>query len=106
MRRLVLTASLLVFSASADAGSSRNLTLAPHEGASEQSAPTRQSGEEAKDLAKAPVANTAMEARPSEQVSAPPSKTTAKTADSRSRHKTVSTEARVIYELHRYGIYW
>jgi hypothetical protein len=102
MRKLVLIASLLLLSASAQAGSSRSLTLAAHDGTTAQTAPTQQTAEQPKAL----ETSTAAEAKPAEQTSTPAPKTTAKAADARPKHKGVSTEARVIYELHRHGIYW
>jgi outer membrane biosynthesis protein TonB len=105
MRKLILTAAFLLLSASAQAGSSRSLTLATHEATTEQSAPAQQTAELPKDQP-APQADKMPETKPAEQATAPEPKPSGKTANARPKHKGVSTEARVIYELHRHGIYW
>jgi hypothetical protein len=105
MRRLILTATLLLLSASAQAGSSRSLTLGTHEATTEQSAPAQETAELPKDQP-APQADKTPETKPTEHAVAAEPKPSAKTANARPKHKGVSTEAQVIYELHRHGIYW
>jgi hypothetical protein len=100
MRKFILIAAISVVSATANAGPSRSLSLA----SSERPAAAEQPNTEQ------PAAPPAVVERPKlvdpqEQAKAPvvadKSEVTAKP-----KTKHVSTEARVIYELHRHGIYW
>jgi hypothetical protein len=97
MRKFILIAAIALTSTAAYAGPSRSLSLAsadPNQTVTEQKPQTTE-------VAQPPVAN-------------PPRRTQAKapatedntTPSSRPRRKPVTTEARIIYELHRHGIYW
>jgi hypothetical protein len=101
MRKLILITSLLLLSASAQAGPSRSLTLALHQEApAEQPKPAEQA-KPAQQVADQPQA-----AKPAEPATATESKAGDKTVDAKPKRRSVSIEARVIYELHRHGIYW
>jgi cell division septation protein DedD len=99
MRRFILVAAISLMSANAYAGPSRGLSLASSEPVAEQpkmeqkaealpSAVERPKLVAPQEKAKAPVAADESE------IAAKPKK------------KHLSTEARVVYELHRHGIYW
>jgi pyruvate/2-oxoglutarate dehydrogenase complex dihydrolipoamide acyltransferase (E2) component len=100
MRKLILIAAISLVSATANAGPSRSLSLASSE-------PTAAAEQPKTEQAAAPPA--AVERpkliAPQEQAKAPVAADKPEvTAKPKTRH--VSTEARVIYELHRHGIYW
>jgi hypothetical protein len=103
MRKLILIASLLLLSASAQAGPSRSLTLASHQEASAEQPKAAEQTKPAQQVSDQPQAPAA---KPAEQATATESKAADKTVDARPKRRNVSTEARVIYELHRHGIYW
>jgi hypothetical protein len=116
MRTFILVSAMVLASATAHAGSDRSLTLA----SSEQPAAVEQpKAAEAPKATEAPAATEtpAYVARPAavepttENTKADASKPAGdKTAQApkadKPRHRHESTEARVIYELHRHGIYW
>jgi hypothetical protein len=139
MRKFVLIAAMILASATAQAGQSRNLspvaandeqpattttTAAPQPKAAEIDAPQFQAptppappappAYEARPPAVAPVATTPSAApplatAPPTTTAIPPAKADAprKTAKAgRGRRGGAMTEARIIGELHRYGIYW
>jgi len=122
MRKFILIASMVLVSATAHAGADRGLTLASSEepAAIEQPKAVEQpKATEAPKAAEAPKATEtpAYVARPAaieptpEAPKADLSKpVTDKAAQApkvdKPRHRHESTEARVIYELHRHGIYW
>jgi hypothetical protein len=107
MRKFVLIAVMVLASASAQAGGSRRLTLASNDdpAATTQSAPAPDASPAAapadapKYVARPPAVDTKAatdqpkaDAKPAVKVE-------------RKKHRE-SVEARVIYELHRHGIYW
>ncbi len=119
MRKLILIAAMVLISASAQAGPTRGLTMASND---EQPAPADQlknadpkatdtkAADTKADPPKAdapkfverPAAVVApADAPKADQVKPVPDKKAEKP-----RHRRESTEARVIYELHRHGIYW
>jgi outer membrane biosynthesis protein TonB len=132
MRKFILITAMVLASASAQAGASRGLTLASND---EPVAAVEQAKEAPKETLKeapkavetpsaetpkfvdrpAPV-NTTTEAPKAEPAKAEPAKAEpAKTVADKNpqtpkvekpKRRRESTEARVIYELHRYGIYW
>jgi hypothetical protein len=128
MRKFILIAAMVLASATAQAGQSRSLTMASNDDqavveqqpASSEAAKTS----EAKSSAVTPseAAAPAEAAKPADApkyVERPPAVDTvneqAKTAPEKSsqivkaekpKHRQETTEARVIYELHRHGIYW
>lgn len=91
MRKLILIATMSLLVTQAYAGGSRSLSLAATNAsqATEQPAPASTSP--------AAPAQTVTAAQPA----AAPAAETAKP-----KHRQPSTEARVIRELHRHGIYW
>jgi hypothetical protein len=122
MRQFILVTAFVLLSASAQAGVSRGLTMASNDQpvAAEQS--------QAADTPKAVETPTTVEAPKVSATPAPeapkfverpaavepsadkpkvePSKSVAEKKAEKLKHKRQSTEARVIYELHRHGIYW
>jgi outer membrane biosynthesis protein TonB len=119
MRKLIMIATMVLVSATAQAGVSRGLTLASNdEPAAATTQPATAETPTASDI-KAPETpayvarpapvNTATPApQPDQaktQATAPePAPVTARADKPKRRHE--STEARVINELHRHGIYW
>jgi hypothetical protein len=115
MRKFILIAAMVLASATAQAGGTRGLTLASND---EPAAATEQpKASEAPKAVEAPktveapkyvdrpaAVSTTTEAPKVDPARPVPDKDTQtpKTAKS----KRSSTEARVIYELHRHGIYW
>jgi hypothetical protein len=111
MRKLVLIAAMVLVSATAEAGTSRGLTMASNDEVT-AAEPTKAVAAPAE----APVDTPKYVARPAAVdagASAPKGGDAKPVADKDIRAKTArskrhheSTEARVIYELHRHGIYW
>jgi hypothetical protein len=97
MRKFALIATMVLVSATAQAGQTRSLTLASAEpaAASTPSAPA--------DAAKVQTTQTPDAATPKAD-GGKQAPQTAKT--DKPRHKKHWTEARIINELHRHGIYW
>lgn len=93
--RAVFAASLLI-SASAHAGQSRGLSLATAE-----VPPPNETIQPAPSVSQPPAAGTPT-AAPETKSAAPTEPTTA----AKPIKKHVSVEARIIYQLHRHGIYW
>jgi hypothetical protein len=97
MRKFVLVAAIALTSTAAYAGPSRSLSLAsadPNQTATEQKPQTTEATQP-------PAANPT----PQTQAKTPVTEDKA-TPASRPRRKSATTEARIIYELHRHGIYW
>ncbi|MBU6461766.1 MAG: hypothetical protein KGK01_01025 [Bradyrhizobium sp.] len=109
MRKFILITAMVLVSATAQAGGSRGLTLASNDGSTAGNAkPTKaQRSETPKYVEKPAVADSGTE-QPTDQRPAPVQQDapkTAKTFKPQRRRESV-VEARVIYELHRHGIYW
>jgi hypothetical protein len=123
MRKFILVAAFVLISATAQAGVTRGLTLASSDDAAAVAVQPTTAGETGnKDLeapktsdARKPAETPSYVARPaaiepaaqapqSDQVQPAPEKRAATANKPKRRHE--STEARVIYELHRYGISW
>ncbi len=100
MRKLILIAAVSFAAMSgAQAGQSRGLSLAsaePAQAITQQ--PAVQSATAPKTAETVPA--------PAAQQPTPPASSADRTEASRPRAKRVSTEARIIRELHRHGIYW
>jgi hypothetical protein len=99
MRKLLLIAAITLASTAANAGPSRSLSLA--------------SADATKPIAEQPKTPTAEPAKAVDRPTTAPQPATkdAATGDKpaeagKRKPKHVSTEARIIYELHRHGIYW
>ena len=100
MRKLLLIAAITLASTAANAGPSRSLSLASADATqpvTEQ--PKTQVAEPAKAVGR-PKPGTPQEAAKNPATGDKP----AELVKPKLRH--VSTEARIIYELHRHGIYW
>jgi hypothetical protein len=107
MRKFILVAALVLVSATAQAGASRGLTLASNDEvtAAEQPKSAETPVETPKYVARPAAVDTAAPAPKGDDVKPVADKDIhVKPARSKRRHE--STEARVIYELHRHGIYW
>jgi len=114
MRKFILIAAMVLASATAQAGSSRNLTMAANDQPVAAEAPkntdkaTEQpAASEAPKFVERPAAvDTATEAPKAEPVKPVAEKNVETPKVEKPKRKRMSTEARVIYELHRHGIYW
>jgi hypothetical protein len=115
MRKFILIAAMVLASATAQAGQSRGLTLAAND--DQPAAATDQAKDQVKQTATPVEAPKAAETptyveRPAavDTTTQPPKAdagkpvTTAKA--NKPRHRQDWTEARIIGELHRHGIYW
>jgi hypothetical protein len=118
MRKFVLIAAFVLVSATAQAGVTRGLTLAssddPATAAQQSKVPDKTVVAPKTSDAQKPAETPAFVARPAVEPSAQapqpdqarPEKHAATVRAERPRRKHETTEARVIYELHRHGIYW
>jgi hypothetical protein len=123
MRKFIFIAAFVLASASAQAGVSRGLTLASSDdtaAAAEQPKTVDKASDKTLEApkpsdAQKPAETPTYVARPAavelpaptpqpNQAQPAPERRTLKADKPKRRHE--STEARVIYELHRYGIYW
>jgi cell division septation protein DedD len=110
MRKYMLIAALVLISATAQAAGTRGLTLASNDEPTVVEQPKEQpKAAEAPAAAQAPkyvdrpaAVNTTTEA-PKADAAKPVADNNPRRAE---KPKRKSTEARVIYELHRHGIYW
>jgi hypothetical protein len=99
MRKLVLIAAIMLACTAANAGPSRNLSLATADATPQVMAPPRTQAAEPN-----PPAATLERPQPvMPQAARDPAD---KSVAVRPRPRHVSTEARIIYELHRHGVYW
>jgi hypothetical protein len=108
MRKFLVIAAVTLVSATANAGPSRTLSLASSE--SEQASPGQPKAEQKTDTpapaeAPPPAVERPKLVAPQEQAKTPVMADKPEIAV-RPKKKRVSTEARVIHELHRHGIYW
>jgi hypothetical protein len=110
MRKLVLIAAVVLVSATAQAGVSRGLNLASNDEvtAAEQpkaAAPADAPADTPKYVARPAPVDTAAPA-PKGDDARPVADKDIRPKAARSRRHHGSIQARVIYELHRHGIYW
>jgi hypothetical protein len=129
MRKLILIAAMVLVSASAQAGPSRNLTTvasndapaaaeqpkaiqdkavqdkAAPDTAVQDKAVDSKAGETPKFVERPAAVDKAVEPAKADQVKPVADKDVAAPKVEK-KHRHESTEARVIYELHRHGIYW
>jgi hypothetical protein len=96
MRKLVLIAAIVLASTAANAGPSRSLSLATADATPQVTAPPSTQATEP----------TATVERPKPVTPEAAAKDPADKPVAKPRQRHVSTEARIIYELHRHGIYW
>ena len=101
MRKLFLITAIVLVSASANAGPSRNLSLASSE---PPQAAEQPNSDQTADTPSAAIERPKL-LPPQEQAKDPVAADKPEVA-AKPKTKRVSTEARVIYELHRHGIYW
>jgi hypothetical protein len=113
MRKFILITAMMLASASAQAGGSRSLTLAsndppavaePAKPVEQKPAETSKAGEAPAYVARpAPVGTATAAPETTKPVAEKSSRTT---SAEKPRRKRESTEARIIRELNRHGIYW
>jgi hypothetical protein len=116
MRKFILITAMVLVSATAQAGVPRGLTMAANDDAAAmeqpKSAETLKSieapkpVEEAPKVVERPAADTNAEPPKADTVKSVAQKDTQPLKVEKPKHRRESTEARVIYELHRNGIYW
>jgi hypothetical protein len=121
MRKFILIAALVLVSASAQAGVTRSLTMASNDepAAAEQPKATEAKAAEAPKSVEAaapaeapkyvdrPAAVNTTTEQPKADAAKPVADNNTQTPRiEKPKRKRGSTEARVIYELHRHGIYW
>jgi hypothetical protein len=103
MRNFVLIAAMVLASASAQAGESRGLTLASNDDPAATAQPAPAAAPAPAETPKYVERPSAVDAKATTDQPKTDSKPVVK-AEKKKHHE--STEARVIYELHRHGIYW
>jgi hypothetical protein len=119
MHKFILITAMMLASASAYAGPMRSLTLASNDRPAEQARPVEQKPAEAPKAVEAPAAReapgyvarpaavgTAAEMPKAETTRPVAEKATRTTSTDKPKRRRESTEARVIRELNRHGIYW
>lgn len=124
MRKFILITAMVLASVTAQAGQSRSLTMASNDdqavvGQQPAASEVTKPSEAAKPAEVAAPAEAAKPAdapkyseRPpavepvNEQAKAAPEKSAQIAKAEKPKHRHETTEARVIYELHRHGIYW
>ncbi len=114
MRNFILIAAMVLISASAQAGVSRSLTMAANDDSAVAEQPKTTEAPKAEEpKAEAPkvdapkfVERPAAVDATADQPKADPTKPAPDKKAEKPKHKRELTEARVIYELHRHGIYW
>ena len=99
MRKLVLIAAITLASTAANAGPSRSLSLATADA-------TPQVTEQPKTKATEPTAVERPKLAPPEEGAKDPAIGDKPVVGVKPKRRHVSTEARIIFELHRHGIYW
>jgi hypothetical protein len=99
MRKLILIAAIALASTAANAGPSRSLSLATADA-------TPQVTEQPKTPAAEPTAVGRPEPATPQEATKDPATEDKPTVAVKPKRRHVSTEARIIYELHRHGIYW
>ena len=100
MRKLLLITAITLASTAANAGPSRSLSLASADA-------SQTATEQPKTQAADPATTAERPKQATPQGAAKDTATADKPADVvKPKPRRVSTEARIIYELHRHGIYW
>ena len=110
MRRIILVTALVLVSASAQAGISRGLTLASsNDAAVAEPSNTVDAPKNIQKGVQKPVEKAVekpVDTAVTDQPRTDPSKPAPEMKVGKPKPSHRSTEARVIYELHRHGIYW
>jgi hypothetical protein len=108
MRKFVLIAAMVLVSATAQAGVGRGLTLASNDEvtAAEQPKSAEAPVEAPKYVERPAAVDTATPAPKGDEAKPVADKDSHASKAAKSRHHHDLTEARVISELHRHGIYW
>ncbi|KRQ15294.1 hypothetical protein AOQ71_09820 [Bradyrhizobium manausense] len=113
MRKLVLIATLSLLASQAYAGGSRSLSLAATNASPVTEQPATTAPPQATQAPTATNVQTATTtpappppAAPSQTATTPAATASRPIAETKPKHREPSTEARVIRELHRHGIYW
>ena len=108
MRKLILISAMVLASATAQAGSSRGLTLASNDEpvAAEQPKAVEAPKEAPKFVDRPAAVDTTVQPAKADEIKPAADKAVPTKKAEKPKHKHPSTEARVIYELHRHGIYW
>jgi hypothetical protein len=113
MRKFILIAAMVLVSATAQAASFRNLTMAANDQPAAAEMPksadrgTEQPAVEAPKFVERPAAVETKAEEPKAEPAKPVAEKNVETPKvEKPKRKRMSTEARVIYELHRHGIYW
>jgi hypothetical protein len=110
MRKFILVAAMVLASASAQAGASRGLVVAgvdePVTAEQPKTAETKTTEVKTTETPKATEAPKFVERPPAVETTTDQAKPVPdKRADRPTRHRS-SVRARIVYELHRHGIYW
>jgi hypothetical protein len=110
MGKFLLIAALVLVSATAQAGVTRGLTLASNDGAAAAVEQSKGAGAQEPAAPSAavrqPAAVPATEATKRDQARPEADNSAMAARIKKPRRKHWTTESRVIYELHRHGIYW
>jgi hypothetical protein len=116
MRKFMLIVALFLVSASAQAGGTRGLTLAsndepataeqPKAAEAPKAVETSKPAEAPKYVERPTAVETTTQAPKADQANPVADKNTQPLKVEKPKRKRESIEARVIYELHRHGIYW
>lgn len=104
MRKFILITAMVLASASAQAGPMRSLTLASNEPPKAAQTPT--TTEAPTYVARPAPVGTTSEASTAETTKPVAEKASRTSSADKPKRKRESTEARVIRELNRHGIYW
>ena len=103
MRKLILIAALVLLSATAEAGTTRGLTVASNEGAATE---TTNAAEAPKYAARPAAVDTRAQRLKAEQAKRLAAKDPRALRAEQGKRKRGSILARVVSSLHRHGIYW
>jgi hypothetical protein len=107
MRKFVLVAAMVLVSATAQAGGSRGLTVASgDEPAAADQSKAVEAPKAPNYVARPAAVDTTTEAPKADQAKSRLERNSQSFRAERPRHRRPSIQARIIYALHRHGIYW